>query len=137
MSNGRIRTIFSAALGAWAVAEGIKVSYDNVNVTLMNEDNIKTHLIPVDTFSDTLSGDHIGYLGIFQMTITTKYGSGLLKTERIIEEWQRQLFPVTKIFTDDSGFNVQVIGPVTAVEGKQIGSQWVVPCYFNYRADTN
>lgn len=138
MSHARVRKLFSAALAEYAVLKGIKVSYDNVKEKFDedDDDHIETHLIPADTFTDTLGGDHKAFIGMYQMKIVTKYGTGYLKTEEIIEELQA-IFKVFKEFTDDTGFSVQVISPIKTPEGKQNASQWAVPAYFEYRADTN
>lgn len=138
MSHARVRTLFSAALAEYAELKGIKVSWDNVKEQFDADDadHIETHLIPADTFTDTLGGDHKAFIGLYQMKIVTKYGTGYLKTEEIIEDLQN-VFKVYKEFTDTNGFAVQVISPIKTPEGKQNASQWAVPAYFEYRADTN
>lgn len=140
MSHGRVRRLFSSALAQWSAdrTQPIPISYDNVKSKFEGdaEDHIETHLIPADTFSDTLGGDHKAFIGLFQMKIVMTYGSGLITTEDVVEELQN-LFKINQVFTDDTGFTVQVISPIVVPEGKQIGGQWNVPCYFSYRADTN
>jgi L-rhamnose isomerase len=136
MSHARVRTLFSAALANFAQQKNMKVSYDNVSDGFDNEDHIESHIIPADTFSETLSGDHKAFIGMFQMTIVTQYGTGYLKTESLVEELQT-VFKLNEMFTDTTGFSVQVTSPIHTPEGKQVGGQWRVPCYLNYRADTN
>jgi len=136
MSHARVRTLFSAALANFAQQKNMKVSYDNVKEGFGVEDHIESHIIPADTFSDTLSGDHKAFIGMYQMTIVTEYGTGQLKTEGLVTELQT-IFLVNKMFTDASGFSVQVTSPIHTPEGKQVDGQWRVPCYFDYRADTN
>jgi hypothetical protein len=135
MSHARIRKIFSALLADYAESKNIDVSFDNVTLT-SDGDRIESHLIPSDTFSDTLSGDHNAYIGMFQMTLVVQYNNGLLEVESMVEELQ-VIFKNNKVFTDSSGFSVQVISPIKTPEGRQSGVQWRVPCYFEYRADTN
>lgn len=135
MSHARVRKIFSALLADYSEQKNIPVSFDNVSATLSN-DHIETHLIPSDTFSDTLGGDHKAFIGMFQMTLVVQYNTGLLKAETITEELQN-IFLVNKMFTDTSGFSVQVTSPIKTTEGKQTGVQWRIPCWFDYRADTN
>lgn len=136
MSHARVRTLFSAALANFAQQKGLEVSYDNVMIEFTGDTYIKSHTIPADTFSDTLSGDHKGFIGMYQMTIVTKYGVGSLVAETLVDELQ-SIFIVNQMFTDTSGFSVQVISPIKVPEGKQDGTVWVLPCYFDYRADTN
>lgn len=136
MSHGLIRKTFSAALATYAAQKNIPVSYDNVKGMFDTEDHIEAHLIPSDTFSDTLGGDHKAFIGMYQMTIVVQYNTGYLKVESIVEELQN-IFQINKMFTDVSGFSVQVVSPIKTPEGKQVGVQWRVPCYFEYRSDTN
>lgn len=137
MSHGKSRILFTAALADWCDINGIDYSVDNVyHESVEDENHIRSHLIPADTYSDTLGGDIITYIGMFQMSIYTKFGTGLLDNEIIIEAL-RNVFKLNRRFTDADGFSVQVTSPIHAPEGKQIGGQWVVPCYFDYRADTN
>lgn len=136
MSHGRIRTIFSALLAEYSVQKNIPVSFDNVKSQFDSVDHIETHLIPSDTFSDTLGGDHKAFIGMYQMTLVVQYNTGYLKAEQMVEELQ-DIFAVNEMFTDTSGFSVQVISPIKTPEGKQVGLQWRVPCYFEYRSDTN
>lgn len=135
MSHGRIRRIFSALISEYAIQKNIPVSFDNVKGSF-DVDHIETHLIPSDTFSDTLSGDHKAFVGMYQMTIVVQYNTGLLKAEEITEELQN-IFGINEVFSDTSGFSVQVISPIKVPEGKQDGVQWRLPCYFEYRSDIN
>ena len=136
MSHGRIRKIFSALVSEYATQNNIPVAYDNVSFKAVDVDYIETHLIQSDTFSDTLSGDHKAFIGIWQMTLVVQYNTGLLKAEQICEDLQG-IFELYKTFTDTSGFSVQVVSPIKIPEGKQVGVQWRIPCYFEYRSDTN
>lgn len=140
MSHGRVRRLFSSAISSWSAGrvKPIPLSFDNVigKFDGVNEDHIEVHLIPADTFTETLGGDQKAFIGLFQMKIVMKYGTGALDTENIVEELQN-VFKVDQIFKDETGFSVQVTTPIVVPEGKQIGGQWAVPCYFSYRADTN
>lgn len=136
MSHARVRNLFSAALAAYASTKGSKVSYDNVKTEFTSDVHIKSHLMPADTFSDTLSGDHKGFIGLYQMTVVTKMGIGTLPADQVAEDLQT-IFEINKRFVDANGFAVQVTTPLHTHEGKQVDGEWVVPCYFNYRADTN
>lgn len=136
MSHARVRNLFSAALAAYASTKGSKVSYDNVLTTFTSDVHIRSHLMPVDTFSDTLSGDHKGFTGLYQMTVVTKTGIGTLSADSVTDDLQA-IFEINRRFVDSNGFAVQVTTPLHTHEGKQIDGEWVLPCYFSYRADTN
>lgn len=135
MSHARIRKLFSAALSEYASLNNIPVSFDNVKSSFTT-DHIESHLIPADTFSDTLAGDHKAFIGMFQMTLVVQYNTGLLKPEQWTSDLQ-DIFAINKLFTDTSGFSVQVVSPIKTHEGKQLDTQWKVPIYFDYRSDTN
>lgn len=135
MSHARIRKIFSALLANYGVQKNIPVYFDNV-VGTVTGDHLEAHLIPADTFSGTLSGDHKAFIGMFQITIVVQYNTGLLKAEQIVDELQA-IFGINQMFTDTSGFAVQVVSPIKTPEGKQDGVQWRAPTRFDYRADTN
>jgi hypothetical protein len=146
MSHARIRKLFSDALLTYAEPTDIPVYLDNVTKCVRKkrietdpaeqkpDEYIATHLIPADTFSDTLSGDHTGYIGMFQMTIVTKYGTGCTRAEDIIDGLQ-DTFKINKVYTADNGFTVQVTSPIKTNDGQQKGIQWVQHAYFEYRSD--
>lgn len=137
MSHSKVRAIFATLLTEYALTKDIRVSYDNVKFDpTVNELYLQTHLIPVDTPTLTLGGDHKEYLGIYQVKIISGSGSATGIADSIIDDLQN-LFPVYKLFKDLSGFTVQVYSPVHSAEGKAQDGRWTVPCYFEYRADTN
>lgn len=153
MSHGRIRKLFNNALLEYTDTTGIPVYLDNVRsfdqngVPIdppANGDYLKTHLIPADTYDDSLSGDHRVYIGIYQVTIITKYGVGSLQSENIADAIQN-VFELNRRFVDpadtnpivENRFAVQVTSPVVVPEGRQQGVQWMLPIHFEYRADTN
>jgi hypothetical protein len=141
MSHGRIRKLFSDKLLEYVTStdspKPLSYSFDNIKKNgPESADYIEAHIIPSDTFSDTLGGDHTAFIGMYQMTIVVQYNTGYVKVEKIVEHLQNA-FKINKVFTDASGFSVQVISPIKTAEGKQSGIQWRVPCYFEYRSDTN
>lgn len=136
MSHARVRSLFNTALIAYATPKTIRVATDNVKFTpTTNETYIVAHLIPADTSTNTLGGDHKGYLGLYQIKVVTATGVSTSVADNIVQELQA-VFQVDKLFTKD-GFTVQVTSPIHSPEGKAQEGSWVVPCYFEYRADTN
>lgn len=110
----------------------------------MIDTNITVHLIPVDTYSDTLSGDHKAFVGIYQMKVRTdSLSNGMLVAEQVADELQ-VIFKVNDRALESqpttenpNPFTVQVVSPIKVSEGKQQGAWWEIFCYFDYRADTN
>lgn len=136
MSHSRVRALFNTALLSYATPKNIRVATDNVKFTPnTNETYLAAHLIPADTFTMTLSGDHKSFIGIYQIKVVTGSAISTAVSDNITEELQ-DVFLVDKLFTKD-GFTVQVNSPIHSVEGKAQEGSWVVPCYFEYRADTN
>lgn len=145
MSQARVRKLFYNALLEYTDTTGIAVYLDNIREFDQNGSAIEpppsgnylhAHLIPADTYDDSLSGDHKVFIGMFQVTIVTEYGRGSKIAEDIADEIQ-QVFSLNRRFIDSSGFTVQVISPIKVPEGRQQGVQWRLPVYFDYRADTN
>lgn len=153
MSHGTIRKLFNKALLEYTDTTGMPVFLDNVRSFDQNGSPIeppskgeylKVHLIPADTYDDSLSGDHKVYTGMYQVTIVTKYGVGSLRSESIADAIQN-VFKLNRRFVDiadtnpieENRFTVQVTSPVTVPEGRQLGVQWILPIHFEYRADTN
>lgn len=137
MSHARVRNLFQTALKTYADGKGIRVAFDNVQFTpRANETYLVSHLLPADTSSNTLSGDHERILGLYQITIVTASGSATKASDDVAQELKQE-FKVFKRYTDSSGFTVCVMSPLHTPEGKVQNGGWIVPCYFNYRADTN
>lgn len=153
MSHGTIRKLFNKALLEYTDTTGMPVYLDNVRTydkngspqePPVNGEYLKAHLIPADTYDDSLGGDHIVYIGMYQVTIVTKYGAGSLQSDNIAKAIQN-VFKRNQRFVDPSDLNpivenrftVQVTSPVVVPEGRQQGVQWILPVHFEYRADTN
>jgi hypothetical protein len=100
---------------------------------------IVAHIIPADTESDTLSGDHKAYTGIFQMMVRSDaLGNGVLNAELAADKLQ-EIFYINRRLSDND-FVVQVTSPLRVgegIQGPEGNEWWQVPCRFTYRADTN
>jgi len=139
MSHARIRNIFNYEMSLFAEVNNLRVSFDNVNFTPnVDETYIQCHLIPADTQTRTLGGDHKEYIGLYQMKVITASGDGSGNADDIVEKLQTK-FPVYALFKEDdpSIFSVQVLSPIHSPEGRDQSGSWGVPCSFEYRADIN
>lgn len=143
MSHADVQSIFTTALveatdqsSVYEPLRGIRVAYDNVVFTPETDETyLHIHLIPADVLSETLSGDHRGYIGIIQINVFTGSGTATSKSDNIIRALSK-LFMLYKPFTnDDNSFMVQPITPVQVPRGVAQDSWWKVPCWFQYRAD--
>jgi len=141
MSHARVRNLFQTALNTYAKNKGIRVAFDNVQFTpTTNETYLVSHLMPASTNSGTLSGDHKAFVGVYQITIVSPSGRATSKSDEISAELQQE-FTVYKRYTESGSLSdpltVTVMSPLHTPEGKVQNGGWIVPCYFDYRADTN
>lgn len=137
MSTKACRVILESRLAAWATARvpALRIAYENVQfVPAAGETYLRAHLLPADTESVDLKGDHRGYRGIFQVDIVRPIGSGPGPALDIAAELNA-LFPVNGRYTSGA-VTAQVITPVSAGPAGQDASSYVVPVSFQYRADT-
>lgn len=150
MSNRMIRNLFSSAImeaneAGELLGRKIPVTFDNVEPEytaeqIMSQTNIITHLIPGRPIANSLGGDLITYIGIYQMTIRVKAGETTADADDIVDSLMR-VFKVDKVFEEKDAddnviFSVQVVNPIAAAEGRRVDDWWYVPCSFEYRADT-
>ena len=135
MSHAIIRRLFETAL-ADADLE-LDIAYENTEyIPTTNKAYLTVALMPYDTFTDTLKGsDHTAFVGLFQIKVVVPEHSGVDDADTIIRQL-RGVFTTDTVFYKDS-FWVQVVSPISAQTGRVQNSNWVVPCYFEYRADTN
>lgn len=137
MSQARVRNLFQTAVAQYATSKSLRVAYDNVQFTpTVSEIYLVCHLLPASTDTKSIGGDHKRFLGVFQITIVTPSGTATAKADEIASELQ-DIFTVYKRYTDYTGFTVIVMSPLNVPQGKVQNGGWIVPCYFNYRADTN
>lgn len=137
MSHEKAKLIFETALRQNKDLEQYDIVFDNVKYTpTTNKIYLQTHLMPVDTSTETLNGaEHTRLIGLFQIKILTPSGQGS-GMAALIAEKVRQTFQTDRMFIDGS-FWVQVVTPLTVDAGRAQDGYWTLPCYFRYRSDTN
>lgn len=146
MSTSKVRRLLTNTLMAELVdaagdpeylvlVNGIDAEVDDVEQT-----HLIVHILPAPTYSDTLSGDHKSFTGLYQMMVRADARSnGMLKAEIVADRLQ-EIFYINRRIGDTETFVVQVTSPLTVSEGKEgpEGSEWwEVACRIAYRADTN
>lgn len=150
MSNPRIRRLFFDTLKSGLKQADNKLQWPVYQHGIwgipQNKTHIHCHLIPAPAESETLQGDHVRYMGIYQMDakiLIPKDDTVVFDANVILDEITDKLQNVFKINmllksdpTDD--FFVQVLSPLKVTEASRPeGNWWVARCYLNYRADTN
>ncbi len=135
MSNKTIRKLIENRLKVWAAARNpvVKVAYENAPFTIPPELYVRGFLLPAETASDDLAGDHRRYQGLYQVSIYAPINTGPGAAESVADEIA-SLFPAFDVMTD-TGFKVQVVSPVSNGRPDQSGDRYMLPVSFRYRAD--
>jgi hypothetical protein len=155
MSVARIRTLLNDRLIAElkVMGGGTKLKYPTFVNGHQNKqgeftgNHLFAELVPSPVINDTLSGDHKGYVGLYQIAIQSYYG--LDETvpnpdlQTFIDEVVADLeliFPINARIGDENEFVVQVLSSISVSQltNLQKGSPGIgVYAHFLYRADTN
>lgn len=136
MSHAIIASIYETKLIAWskARAEPIKVVFENVQYDPADgETYLRAFLLPGDTASSTLAGDHRAFIGVYQVSIVAPAGTGKAKTNPLVAELTA-LFPLYARDTK-AGLTVVTMSPVDPGPGIPDPPTYTVPVSFEYRAD--
>lgn len=137
MSHAIIASIYETKLIAWskARAEPIKVVFENVQYDpAEGETYLRAFLLPGDTASSTLAGDHRAFIGVYQVSIVAPAGTGKARTNPLVAELTA-LFPLYARDTKE-GVTVVTMSPVDPGPSMSDPPTYTVPVSFEYRADT-
>lgn len=136
MSHAIIASIYEAKLIAWSKArtEPIKVVFENVQYDPADaETYLRAFMLPGDTASSTLAGDHRAFIGVYQVSIVVPANTGKTKTNPLVAELA-VLFPLYARDTK-AGVTVITMSPVDLGPGIPDPLTYTVPVSFEYRAD--
>ena len=136
MSHKIIRSLFEQRLTAWAGGRNLRIAYQGVSFTPETEETyLAAFMLPAGTGTDTLSGDHRGYTGLFQINVVIPAGNGTGEAEGLVDEISA-LFPAYLRLKQDS-FEVLVLTPVEPGPPIIGDTTLTVSASFQYRSDTN
>lgn len=138
MSHNIIAAAFESRLLAWAEARAkpIKVVVENETYTpAAGETYLRAFTLPAVTASNTLSGDHRVYSGVFQVNIVTASGKYRTEASGIADELAA-LFPLN-LRIPRAGLVALVMTPVAPGPGIPDGNTFTVSASLQYRSDTN
>ncbi|WP_122663503.1 phage tail terminator-like protein [Pseudomonas viridiflava] len=136
MSHKIIRSLFELRLAAWAAERELRVSYQGVNFTPASDETyLSAFMLPAGTNTNTLSGDHRVYTGVFQINVVTPVGNGTGDAEGLVDELA-DLFPAFLRLKRDE-FEVLVLTPVEPGPPIIGDTTLTVSASFQYRSDTN
>lgn len=136
MSNKLCRRAIETALSAWASARSpaLTIAWENVPFSQPTSAYLRAFLLPAATTGPDLAGVARTYRGVYQVSVVAPINSGPGVAEGIADEIAA-LFPLNARFTVP-GLTLQIITPVTAAQGAQDSTNFIVPVSFGYRADT-
>lgn len=137
MSTNAVRAALEGRLATWAAARTppLRVAWQNVAFTpAAGETYLAAFLLPAETGSEDLKGDHRAYRGVFQVSITCPIGAGAGAAFAIAALLDAH-FPVNLRVTGTS-LTVQVTSPASVGPAMQDPERFTVPVSIPYRADT-
>lgn len=137
MSQQKIRAALEGRLKTWAAARvpALRVAFENSLFTpVSGETYLRAYVLPADTTSEDLKGDHRAFRGVFQVSITAPINVGPGAAAGIADELGA-LFPVNGRYTV-TGVTTQIITPASAAGALQVEDRYTVPISIGYRADT-
>lgn len=138
MSHNLIASIFEARLITWSkgLAKPLKVVVENEAYSPASDETyLQAFTLPADTASQTLSGDHKLYTGVFQVSIVTPSGK-YRGPAGVIADQITALFPLYERNTK-SALTVVTMTPPAQGPGIPGDNTYTVPVSFEYRSDTN
>lgn len=137
MSQATIRALFETRIKAWADANDYPVAFEEQPFTPPTDPAqayLRVFLLPAQTRSDDLAGDHRAYTGLVQIDILTQRDKGPGEGERILKALEA-LLPVNLELSSGT-FRVYVSTPLSAGPSLPDGARRHVPTSLRYRSDT-
>lgn len=134
MSSKTVRAILEGRLSSWATTNSVSVAWENAQFTPGSTTYVRAFLLPAETISQDLKGDHRAYRGVFQVSIVCPINSGPGAAYGLVDSLNAQ-FPMNGRYTSGS-VAVQIIAPASAAPAIQEESYYVVPVSIGYRCDT-
>lgn len=135
MSNKAIRAAIETRLADWAASFDYPVAWENAPFTpTAGQIWLRCFLLPAQTRSDDLTGEHRSYVGVAQIDALVPSGTGPGVGAALVGELE-DLFPASTYLEGD-GVSVLIQTPVSVGPALSDESWWVMPCSFTYRVDS-
>lgn len=137
MSQKKVRAIYEGRLATWAAARSpaLTVAWENKPFTpVTGAVYLQASLLPAETGSETLLGEHRAYRGVFQVNIVAPINTGPGAANGIADELAALFVNYARITA--AGFTVQQLSPARIAPALASENRYVVPVSFEYRADT-
>lgn len=136
MSLPDIRYLLESTLKTWADSRSpaIQVAWQNVPFTPPSALYLRSFLMPAETGSQTLDGEHRRYTGVYQVNVVAPVGVGPGVAENIAQGIA-DLFPMNQLLSM-TGLDVYIVAPMSIHPAIQDSDRFTVPVSCRYRADT-
>lgn len=136
MSLLQIRGAFQGRLSTWATdrTPALPIAWQNVPFTPGTYPYLRAFLMPAETDSLDLAGEHRAYTGIFQVNIISETNKGTLLVEEIAAELEA-LFPLNERIVVAGG-EVLIYTPMSLGPALPDGGTFTLPVWCRYRMDT-
>lgn len=134
MSQKAIRAAIETQLNDWAVGFDYRVAWENAPFApAADELWLRCTMLPAETRSDDLGGDHRAFVGVVQIDAFVPSGTGPGVGAALVDELA-ELFPASSYIAGE-GVSVLIQTPLSVGPAQTDESWWVLPCSFTYRAD--
>lgn len=135
MTTARIRYAFEAPLKTWAAARSpaLPLVLQNVAAAMPTVAHLRGFLLPANTVSQDLAGEHRGYRGVYQISIFGKPGIGPGWADGVVAALD-DLFPASEVLTR-AGLTIYIARPVSAAPALTEPDWYHVPVTIGYQAE--
>jgi len=134
MTIKTVRAVLEGRLASWATTNTLGVAWENAQFEPDGSTYVRAYMLPAETLSQDLKGDHRAYTGVFQVSIYSPINEGPGGAYALVDSLNTQ-FPMNGRYTSGS-ITVQIIKPVSAGPAQQEDSYYIVPVSIGYRCDT-
>ncbi|VEJ54630.1 phage tail terminator-like protein [Pragia fontium] len=135
MNTLTITELLESRLATVATGLGLKVSYENVQFEPFDDIYLESHVIPAKTNSIDLAGDSRVYVGVYQVNVVVKAGSGKSKAGKIANDIINA-FPLN-LELSRGDFTVYINSVPSAFPAVQGNATYSIPVSMNYRSDNS
>lgn len=132
MSHALVRSLLEQRLSAWAATQSLPVAWQNVHSDA-KPPYLRAFLLPAETHSNDLKGDHRAYRGLFHINIVARPGEGPGAAESIGAQIEAH-FPNNLVLTSGAT-RVQLITPMSYGPPISETDGYTQPMFAQYRCD--
>jgi hypothetical protein len=134
MSTESVRIALETAVQDWATAQNLPLGFTNQRFTPPSSGPYAiAHILPAAILSQDLAGDHRGYIGVLQVSLTVPSGEGTGDLGALADSFAETLHINRRIPQDD--LVVQIITVPSPAPPLPFPDRCTIPVSCQYRAD--